>query len=132
MGKMVYEKIYEKLEKLEITNLEEYQKRKSEGFMDLNIDILEDNEDYKRIALAHNYTQNGDVMADPDMEIKIHKKMKMAEALTFQQDPGLYQEVYIYKNGKTFVKPKLKKQLNKFLNQWLSNIIKQGYKPVEN
>ncbi len=126
MRKNRYETIYTKLEKIGILNITEYAKFKSEGFMDLNIDVLEDNENFKRIAIAHNYIQNGDVMADPDMEIKIHKKMKMAEALTYQQDGlGIFQKVYPEPN---MVCPRLKKELNQFLNQWLTNIINQGHK----
>lgn len=49
----------------------------------------------------------------------------MAEALTYQQDSlGVFQEVYP-EPGKVDVK--LKKQLNQFLNQWLTNLINQGF-----
>lgn len=62
-------------------------KFKSKGFMDLNFDYLgaEDDGCFK-IVMSYNYIQNGDLMCDPDMEILIHQKMKMAEALTYQQD----------------------------------------------
>lgn len=127
-GKMIYEKIYEKLEELGITELTDYKKMKSEGFMDLNIDILKDNDEVKIIAMAHNYIQNGDVMADPDMEIRIYKKTRMAEALTYQQDSlGIFQRVYP-EPGKVY--PKLKKDLNQFLNQWLTNLKSQGFGSV--
>ena len=128
MQKLVYEKIYDKLEKLGILELKEHKKLHSEGFMDLSIDILHEDEEVKVIAMAHNYIQNGDVMADPDMEIKIHKRIKMAEALTFQQDPLLFQRVYHEVDGKTFVNKKVKTQLNTFLNSWLNNIKQQGFK----
>ena len=97
--------------------------------MDLNIDILSRGEKKIRIALAHNYIQNGDVMADPDMEIFIYPEVKKAEALTFQQDgcPALYQEVYFEKDGKMYMRPKLKKDLNSFLFQWLKNLEAQGF-----
>jgi len=132
MKKTVYEKIYEKLEKLNILKIEAYQKRQSGGLMDLHIDVLEEDEKTKKIALAHNYIQNGDVMADPDMEIRIHKELKMAEALTFQNDGlGIFQRVYIERDGKKLVNVKLKKDLNKFLNQWLTNIINQKYTAVK-
>jgi hypothetical protein len=53
----------------------------------------------------------------------------MAEALTFQNDYlGIYQEVYP-EPGKYY--PKLKKELNEFLNEWLQNIIESGYVKVE-
>lgn len=78
-------------------------KLKSGGFMDLNLDMLyEENGNYT-IAMAHNYIQNGDVMADPDMEIKIIPSMKMAEALSFRQDGSIpiNQHVYEEVDGKT-------------------------------
>lgn len=140
MEKMIYEKIYEKLDKLIPLGLKDFKegegftKLKSEGFMDLNVDFLNyehpggnagTKEDCFIIAMAHNYTQNGDVMADPDMEIAIFPKRKMAEALTYQQDGlGIFQRVYP-EPGK--VNPKLKKQLNIFLNQWLNNLKKQRF-----
>ena len=67
----------------------------------------------------------GDVMADPDMEIRIIPSMKMVEALTFQQDNmGIYQQVYL-EDGRFY--PSLKKELNNFLNTWLKNLIEQGF-----
>jgi len=140
MQKMIYEKIYEKLDKLiplgskDFKEGEGFVKLKSEGFMDLNVDFLHyehpggnagTKEDCFIISMAHNYTQNGDVMADPDMEIAIFPKRKMAEALTYQQDGlGIFQRVYP-EPGK--VSLKLKKQLNIFLNQWLNNLKKQRF-----
>ena len=103
-------------------------KLKSDGYMDLNIDFLFSGikGDYV-IALAHNYLQNGDVMADPDMEIKVMPRFKMAEALTFRQDGvlALNQRVYEVVDGKVMVKPRLKKELNSFLSGWLLNLKKQ-------
>ena len=60
----------------------DYMKFISSGLMPLNVDKLT----YDTIALAHNGKQNGDVMADPDMEVRIYPEMKMAEALTFRND----------------------------------------------
>ena len=105
-------------------------KLKSSGFMDLNLDRLcDDGEDFT-IAMAHNYVQNGDVMADPDMEIRIIPSMKMAEALSFRQDGGIpiNQHVYTEKGGQTMVYPRIKKELNTFLSGWLLNLKQQGFK----
>jgi uncharacterized protein YqiB (DUF1249 family) len=105
--------------------LAEYMKFKCDCLMDLNVDHLAPN----RIALAHNGIQNGDVMSDPDMEVKIYPESKSAEALTFQNDYlGIYQEVYP-EPGKYY--PKLKKELNEFLCEWLQNIIDAGYELAE-
>jgi hypothetical protein len=67
-------------------------------------------------------------MADPDMEIRIYPYAGFVEALTYQLDSlGIYQVVYP-EPGKVY--PKRKKELNKFLNQWLKNLIDQGFKYV--
>ena len=98
----------------------EYMKFKSEGLMDLNVDNLL----YNRIALAHNGIQNGDVMADPDVELMIYPEKQEAEALSFQNDYlGIYQTVYEDEKCNA----KLKKDLNIFLDDWLSNIINCEY-----
>jgi predicted metalloenzyme YecM len=125
--------MFEKLVKLGIINQDgnlkfnEYLKLKSGNFMDLNIDHLSYKNDDRSIviSLAHNYIQNGDVMADPDMEIRIIPSMKMVEALTFKQDSiGIYQQVYL-EDGR--FNPTLKNDLNNFLNFWLKNLIEQGF-----
>ena len=131
----MYERIYQKLSKiidLDKLRLKGALKYISKGFMDLNLDFLFAGENGSfRIAMAHNFVQNGDLMTDPDMEIRILPSMRMAEALTFQQDfLGIYQQVYTEKNGQTSVSQTTKKQLNAFLNQWLSNIQSQNYKLI--
>jgi len=68
----IYEKIYSRLQTLGILDENgsmnaEYMKFTSEGLMDLNVDNLLGN----RISLAHNGKQNGDVMSDPDMQVRI-------------------------------------------------------------
>lgn len=133
---VVYETIFKRLAKIGIIDSEgrpqfgEAIKLKSDGFMDLNLDLLFEEDGKYTIAMAHNYTQNGDVMADPDMEIRIIPSMKMAEALSFRQDGGIpiNQHVYEVVNGKTMVYPSIKKELNTFLSGWLLNIKNQGFK----
>ena len=133
---VVYETIFKRLVKIGIIDSEgrpqfgEALKLKSDGFMDLNLDMLFEEDDKYTIAMAHNYIQNGDVMADPDMEIRIIPSMKMAEALSFRQDGGIpiNQHVYEEVDGKTMVYPRIKKELNTFLSGWLLNIKNQGFK----
>jgi len=127
---MIYETIFKKLSKIiDFTELKDktHLKFKSKGFMDLNFDYLgvEDDGCFK-IAMSHNYIQNGDLMCDPDMEILIHQKIKMAEALTCQQDNlGIYRAVY--SEDRKNVNLIVKRELNDFLNKWLSNVLKQNY-----
>lgn len=131
--KIIYEQIYDKL--LKVVPLEVIKqsdrgsgsKSKAPGIMDLNYDYLYYNKEDKShvIALSHYYKHiSGDMIADPDMEIKVIPSMKMAEALTYQDIHG-YQKVYP-EMGKVDVKAK--KDLNTFLSQWLTNLKNQGHK----
>ena len=96
---MIYQTIFNELTK--IINIEtlkrlEHLKFKSSGFMDLNFDFLRvDNQNRYVIAISHYYKQNGDMIADPDMELRIDNSWDTptCEALTFQDRNG-YQEVY--------------------------------------
>ena len=126
----VYEMIFARLQEMGILDetgkmQKEYMKFESGGLMALHVDRLMDN----TISIAHNGKQNGDVMADPDMEIRINRPGKMAEAMTFQNDYlGIFQEVY--PEPGTY-RPKLKTDLNRFLNDWLKNMIEQEYELTE-
>ena len=131
MRRNVYEMIFARLQQIGILDENgmmqaDYLKFKSPSLMDLNVDKLTED----TIALAHNGKQNGDVMADPDVQVRINRHGKMAEALTFQNDYlGIFQEVYP-EPGKYY--PKLKKELNDFLNDWLRTMIEvQKYELVE-
>lgn len=125
----IHDKIFEQLEELipGLTELKpgDYKKSKSEGFMDLHLDVLDRTEEELRIALSHNYYQNGDTIADPDMEIRVYliPDWRKAEALTYQ-DTYIYNEVYP-EPGKVI--PHNKKSLNAFLTQWLKNLKDQGH-----
>lgn len=133
---VVYETIFKRMVAIGIIDREgrptftEDMKLKSGGFMDLNLDRLGGDKDTFTIAMAHNYTQNGDVMADPDMEVKISPSMKMAEALSFRQDGSIpiNQQVYTIQDGHKMIYPRIQKELNTFLSGWLLNLKKQGFK----
>lgn len=120
----IYEINYRKLENLGIIQdgkiaIAEYEKLKSGSYMDLSIDRISSN----KLAIAHNHIQNGDVVPDPDMTLKVYLESKMVEALTYQ-DSMTYTVVYP-EEGK--VNPRAKKELNDFLGQWLSNLKRQGF-----
>jgi hypothetical protein len=135
MKKLIYQTMFEKLQKIGLIDKRgypvfgEHVKIVHKPYMDLSVDNLgsgtHNGLPVFRISLAHNFVQNGDLMADPDMEIRIYPYAGFVEALTYQLDSlGIYQVVYP-EPGKVY--PKLKKDLNKFLNQWLSNLIDQGF-----
>lgn len=109
------------------------------GVMPLSIDYLGTGpHGYPMIAVAHNYIQNGDVMADPDMQLEIvpspeHPEVMDLEPLTYQQDGlGLYQSVYnLDENGKAkSFYPKLRLELLSFLKTWSRNLREQGFLEV--
>lgn len=95
-----------------------YRKFKSSGFMDLCVECVCEG----IVSLTHYYEQNGDLVPDPDMEVRVYDNS--AEALTFQMN-NIYQQVYT-DDGKRFY-PALKRDLNKFLHFWLCNLEKQGF-----
>ncbi|MHB8160605.1 MAG: DUF1249 domain-containing protein [Thermoleophilia bacterium] len=125
MALTINERIFKKLEKIlgDLTVIPDYMKLVAHGLMDLSVDRLYADEESVTIALSHYFKQNGDMVPDPDMEVRIYPEMKMAEALTYQDSFG-YQQVYPTPDQ---VNLKAKKDLNVFLNQWLSNIIEQGF-----
>jgi len=135
---MIYNTIFNKLNALGFLNVWDHATLKVEGFMPLEIEVLRktaplSSNPWKIISVMHWYLQEGDVMRDPDMEIRVYTNAKIAEALSYRQDgvPGvgtIFQEVYP-EPGK--INQKHKKELNVFLNQWLTNIKDQGFKYPE-
>jgi len=131
MKRTVYESNFKKLMELcpELSTLRpgSYRFSESPGFMNLNLDVLDRRGNILTVALSHYYKHDsGDLIPDPDMEIRIDLKMGTVEALTFQ-DCRLYQMVYP-EPGK--YNPRLKKNLNDFLSQWLRNCRMQGHSLV--
>lgn len=86
-------------------------------FMDLNIEIIDDN----RYAMSHNYELNGDLMADPDVEFTVDKDNRLLYPESYQQDNlQFYQRVD--------KDPVVAHQLNEFMDEWLNNIQENQYK----
>ena len=105
-----------------LRTVNEYVKLKADGFMDLHVDILYRKGDTARIAIAHNYIQNGDTISDPDMELLVDFKNQTVEAKTFQN-------IYAYSEVEDG-NDALQDELNEFLAMWLNNLIEQGHKAV--
>lgn len=95
------------------------------GVMDLSLDILNHTDSKLIIALGHYYKHpSGDMIADPDMEIAVYKYQKFAEALSYQ-DAYIYRVVY--SADRMQVDLRAKRDLNEFLDQWLSCLIDQKH-----
>lgn len=122
----IHTRIYHKLFDVipDLLTISESGKSKVDGYMDLNLDILHRRPNRLIIALSHYYKQNGDMIADPDMELAIYPHQEKAEALAYQDIWG-YRRVY-GEDGAT-EDMKAKRELNWFLNQWLTNLINQGH-----
>ena len=106
----------------------------SSGFMPLSIENLEmtDHNGNPVYSMAHYGEQNGDAMADPDMEFSVDFKNGIVIPLTFQNDyMGCFQQVFtVTDEGKTKYFPRLLTDLDDFLRIWLKNIEAQGFNPV--
>jgi len=105
-----------------LRTVSEYVKLRSDGFMDLHVDILYRKGNTARIAISHNYIQNGDTISDPDMELLVDFKNQTVEANTFQN-------IYAYSEVEEG-NDALQDELNEFLEMWLNNLIEQGHKAV--
>ena len=121
---LIYKMIFAMVPDLEQIEPGEGVKLTASGFMDLSINVLYREEGRTTISMIHYYKQNGDLVPDPDMEMRLYHKHKIAEALSYQ-DIYNYQVVYPEPNK---VYPKLREQLNQFLYQWLKNIKMQVHK----
>ena len=113
-------------------NLGDLQKRQyfrveNGSYMPLSVDYLGKLKyGHHAYSIAHNFIQNGDVMADPDMEfVDIEGTWIPA---TFQQDSlGFFQQALVYDNGKLHSSDKIIHKLSKFAIEWSNILINQGY-----
>ena len=106
---------------------------KSSGYMDLVIENLQtvDGDGFPIYSISHYGIQNGDLMADPDMEFSINHNEGRIIPRTFKNDyVGLYQEVFTVQDGRRVYSPGLLRELDQFMWQWLKNIEDQGFKAI--
>ena len=109
--------MFEKIANPLLTNSAYYMKFGTPNYMDLNIEIIGDD----RLAMAHNYVLNGDVMADPDVEFTVDRKNRMLYPQTYQQDSLQYFERVDGDSTRV-------RELNHFMHEWLTNVVDQKYK----
>jgi len=127
------ERIYKRLltifPDLQDMDIGEYRKVENGSYMPLSMDVVDDNQYGRIISIAHNFIQNGDVMADPDMQILVAFKKQSVQAMAFQNDAvGIYQEcIFFNDEGKLMCRQNLLKELNLFLDLWTKNLLVQGF-----
>lgn len=118
--KNIEQKNYELLEKLVPDLLKrktDYVKFSAPGMEPVSMEWIGSN----RIAISAYYLQNGNMMADPDMEFVVDKENRTFSARTFQNDGmGIYQSAENY-DGQVN-NPSLVQDLNSFAQKWLQQI----------
>lgn len=93
------------------------------SFMPLTVEAAGEN----RIAISHYFEQNGDSLADPDMEFEVSHDAKALYARTYRQDT-LRRFEHVIQGG--VVDEELENELNEFAEQWFTNVRENGYKLV--
>jgi len=122
---MIYHDNYRRLFLLGVMDITSSKKIKSKGYMDLNIDVLENDDETRVIAIAHNIIMDGDLIADPEMTVKLFKYTAEAKVLTYQvYSLGVYEKVY---ESETVGHFHNKYFLNRYLNNWLITLEERGY-----
>ncbi len=109
----------------DITKIKEHRKSKAEGYMDLGLDILKNQDNIIRFALSHYYKHDsGDMIADPDMEMIINFKTQTLNAVT-------YQDAFGYQTAESTTpfafSPTAVQRFNEFVKMWLKNLRSQGH-----
>lgn len=95
----------------------------SKGQMNAPSDMM----DKITLRISHNYIQDGYLIFDPDMTIKIYPKLQKIIALTLENDIiGTVQRTCSEDGSK--INPIYRKKLNEFLNEWLLVILEQRYR----
>jgi hypothetical protein len=75
------------------------------------------------ISVAHYFEQNGDLIADPDVEL--HYPSWVPTAIT-QAFFG-YRQKFIERDGKTYFDTRFDREVSSFLSMWARNIKAQGW-----
>ncbi len=95
------------------------------GIMAVHVERVGEIAGYPSYSVAHYYTQNGDMMRDPDM-VFIVMNAKVIPA-SFQQDGGfpIYQESIFWAEEGWKLRTKMQKDQAIFAGQWMKNIAEQ-------
>ena len=97
------------------------------SFMPVSVEEISNNEHYMILSVAHYFEQNGDLLADPEMQFIHNKDLNVYIPFYFKQDNiGLEEESIIIENGEIKgYKIKMQVDHTAFANLWLSNIKQQ-------
>ena len=78
---------------------------------------------HEMISVAHYFEQNGDLIADP--EVELHYPTWTPTAIT--QVLGGRREKFITREGKQYVDTRFHREVTSFLKMWGNNIHHQGW-----
>ena len=115
----IYHTIYEKMEKIGVFSIHQYAVIEKSPYVPLCIDHIGPDV----YALSQNPVIEGEVVPDPDIEIRISHQKRTAEPLVFQDRKG--KRVVYPEPGK--VDLKIKNDLAEYLDRWLSDLLSQGF-----
>ena len=105
----------------------DYIRFESDVYEPLYIERLSDN----MIAIAHTFTQMGDLMYDPEMVFEVDPNTKELHPLSYEQsDMAIYQRVYSDPGNPATKNTKLERELNSFFKSWSQNLDLQDHVPV--
>lgn len=122
----IYHKLFDVIP--DLMTIEEAGRSKVDGYMDLGLDVLQRTPDRLLIVLSHYYRHpSGDMIPDPDMEIAVFPKKEIATALTYQDCFG-FRAVY---GSMAESDRNSQRDMNRFLSQWLDNLIEQGHRILQ-
>ncbi|HMR83668.1 MAG TPA: hypothetical protein PKE30_11070 [Niabella sp.] len=115
----------------------DYLKLQSEGFMPLSFECIGETSctqgKAKIYSLMHTFTQNGDLMRDPEMcffyfEENETNTLNGAYPFSYRLDPlCIYDESAEIINGEIYVLLHAQRKHADFANAWLNNIKEQGF-----
>jgi uncharacterized protein YqiB (DUF1249 family) len=115
----IYHAIYEKLDRMGVFAVRQYAVIERPPYTALCIDRLEDSV----FALSQNPVIDGDVVADPDIEVRVFHEKRIAEPLCLQDRSG---RRLVYP-GPGKVDLKAKNDLAQRLDRWLADLISEGF-----
>ncbi len=76
------------------------------------------------VAVTHHFTQNGDLMRDPEVVFALWHW----SPVSITQDPtGFYREVYVFVGGRRVMNVRLLRELEDFARLWAANLRAQGF-----
>lgn len=102
--------------------------RSDGAYMPVYIEIIDRNEKYTHISLAHYGEQNGDAMRDPEMRFALHKESQQFIPYYYRNDyMGMEQYSVRWADEGVLLNHRLQADHTTFANQWLRNIATQQH-----